>query len=433
MSCINQPVLDALPARHSLLSPPQLTRPRSNYFPRKHPKRTTLHKRPPLYKLPLKPISAVHVLIPPNKLPVHHQPHLLGNFNTSIPMDLSTPSLQLLRLPPLCNPERTQKHRQFSQPFLTSLSRIQALETENAHLRTQVQAIQAQLHLLCRDLPPQPNLITLTTSQVSPSLLPSILDPPATIPLLPIPTRITSHTSTLSYAQATQASTSTTSAQPTILPPVIIQSPVSSTPVPLHLPKISRSLSPPTYRESILALPVPDRLAALLHQPSVPPNPPAPVTSLIVRFPLSHLAQSSKTFAIRTAVHAITNFNILDANIIETNLFEIFLPLAVRDSVQALLQSAGVLQQPRPPLTAKDLPRRAFTYNRSRHYQMRAATLQGFSPDLQSQLLDLAQTIMHRSPLERHSLILRGLQRDRRDVASRLPSNLTSHAPNPSL
>jgi hypothetical protein len=64
---------------------------------------------------------------------------------------------------------------------------------------------------------------------------------------------------------------------------------------------------------------------------------------------------------------------------------------------------------------------------------MRAATLQGFSPDLQSQLLDLAQTIMHRSPLERHSLILRGLQRDRRDVASRLPSNLTSHAPNPSL
>jgi len=190
-------------------------------------------------------------------------------------------------------------------------------------------------------------------------------------------------------------------------------------------------LSPPAYLESILALPVKERLVALLQPPSIPSQPPTPVTSLIVRLPLSLKAQSSKTFSIRTAVHAITDINILDANIIETNLYEIFIPLTVQDQIQPLLQAAGVLQQPRPPLTAKDLPRRAFSYNRSRHHSMRKATLLGFSPDLQSQLLDLAHNNIHKCPPERQARILRGLQRDRDDI-SMLLSNRISHGPGPS-
>ena len=57
--------------------------------------------------------------------------------------------------------------------------------------------------------------------------------------------------------------------------------------------------------------------------------------------------------------------------------------------------------------------------------------LQGFPPDLQSQLLDHAQSIMHKCPPNHQGLILRGLQRDRRDVASLLSSNHISSALDP--
>ena len=366
-------------------------------------------------------------------------------------------------------------HPQFSPPqlqFSDLILRLQALETENAFLRTQVKDTQVQVQKLCSALPLPPNLTMTPNSSTPPSPSTATVNP-APLPTQPSLTLAPTVSST--HIPLTQAVLSTsqpvqsvlpvsrvlvrTSVRPTALPvlvrtlvPQIFSVPVRTSkqpilPVPVHTsapPHLAashipapissliprQSISPTVYQNSIPTLPVRDRLAP--HQHSwIPPTPSLPVTSLIVRLPLSFSAQSTKTFAIRTAVHAITNHSILDANIIEKNLFEIFLPVDVCTSVQALLQSAGILQQPRPPMTAKDIPRRAFTYNRSNNYRMRAANLQGFPPDLQSQLLDHAQSIMHRCPPNRQGLILRGLQRDRRDVASLLPSNHISPALDP--
>jgi len=411
-----------------------------------------LRQRKSLRKLQLQLRSLVRALVPPGQ----------SRLKSSSPMHLQSSPPQL----------------QFSDLLL----RLQVLETENAFLRTQVEVTQVQVQKLCSALPLPPKLTMTSNPSIPPSLSIATVNP-APLPSPPAPP--------LSSTDTPRSPAVLTISQPVHsvppMPQVIVRTPVLPTalpvpvrtlvpqifpvpvpvltlkksiqPVPVHtsaptqlaatvhhvqsdlaashipVPLSSlvppQSISPTVYRNSIPTLPVQDRLAAPHQHSWSPPTPSLPVTSLIVRLPLSFSAQSTKTFAIRTAVHAITNHSILDANIIEKNLFEIFLPVDVCSTVQDLLQSAGVLQQPRPPMTAKDIPRRVFTYNRSNNYRMRAANLQGFPPDLQSQLLDHAQSIMHRCPPNRQGLILRGLQRDRRDVALLLPSNNISPALDP--
>ena len=221
-----------------------------------------------------------------------------------------------------------KSHRSQSKHLFStdSILRIKALEKENVYLRTQIQAIQDQLQCLHRDQPLLLNSMSTmpTSSSLNQSQSKSTIASPPTV---------------LSYSQAMQSLKLQVSTPSPQCSTAALN--VTST---LQRETVSRhQISPPDYRETILALPVKDRLEALLQQPSVPPQPPTPVTSLIVRLPLSLSAQTSKTFSIRTAIHAITNVNILDANIIEKNLFEIFIPLAVYDQVQSLLQTAGVL------------------------------------------------------------------------------------------
>jgi hypothetical protein len=77
-----------------------------------------------------------------------------------------------------------------------------------------------------------------------------------------------------------------------------------------------------------------------------------------------------------------------------------------------ILRHGGHLHEMPQALTVKDIKRRAATYNRSHDDLMRAATLQGFSPALQHQLLQSALQSLPRIPVTRQALVHQAITKD---------------------
>ena len=179
-----------------------------------------------------------------------------------------------------------------------------------------------------------------------------------------------------------------------------------------------------------------DRLASLLRSPTAPTANPStktrlpvePIASLTVEVPLSDEAQADPIYSVAAVIEAMTDIKILNANIISPNKFEVFLPVTSREPLQAILQEKNILRIP-APLTSLDLLRRASSYNRSRTPAMRQAILEGFSSDLQLQVLTLAQERVHRLHPTRQSIMLRAIQYDRKALLSKDPKVLRSLHP----
>jgi len=151
-----------------------------------------------------------------------------------------------------------------------------------------------------------------------------------------------------------------------------------------HPAIVVRPPCPPVQlRASILAQDPASRVQALLSLPR-PSRPPTPISSLVVSLRLKRSAWQDKIFSVKILIEALTGQRIIDANILSPTLFEIFLPADQRDAMETILRRGGHLYEA-PPV--KDIKRRAATYNRSHDDRMRTATLQGFSPELQHQLL----------------------------------------------
>jgi|LauGreSBDMM110SN_4_FD.fasta_scaffold90084_1 hypothetical protein len=174
-----------------------------------------------------------------------------------------------------------------------------------------------------------------------------------------------------------------------------------------------------------------DRLASLLRSPSAPTPSPStkirppvePMASLTVEVPLSDDAQADPIYSVAAVIEAMADIKILNANIISPNKFEVFLPASSREHLQTILQEKKILRIP-APLTSQDLLRRASSYNRSRTPTMRQATLEGFSTDLQLQVLALAQERVHRLHPSRQSIMLRAIHYDRKALLSKDPKAL---------
>ena len=179
-----------------------------------------------------------------------------------------------------------------------------------------------------------------------------------------------------------------------------------------------------------------DRLTSLLRSSNAPPvnttskiRPPVvPIASLTIEVPLSDEAQADPIYSVSAVIEAMTDIKILNANIISTNKFEVFLPVTSREPLQALLQEKNLLRIP-APITSQDLLRRTSSYNRSRTPAMRQATLDGFSTELQLQLLDLAQERIPRLHPDRQGVMLRAIHYDRKALLSKDPRALRSLLP----
>ena len=164
-------------------------------------------------------------------------------------------------------------------------------------------------------------------------------------------------------------------------------------------------------RASLLAQDPASRVQALLSVPR-PPRPATQVSSLVVSLHLKRSAWQDKIFSVKVLIEALTGQRIIDANILSPTLFEIFLPADQRDAMATILRQGGHLHEMPQALTVKDIKRRAATYNRSHDDLMRAATLQGFSPALQHQLLQSALQSLPRIPVTRQALVHQAITKD---------------------
>jgi hypothetical protein len=132
----------------------------------------------------------------------------------------------------------------------------------------------------------------------------------------------------------------------------------------------------------------------------------------VVSLHLKRSAWQDKIFSVKVLIEALTGQRIIDANILSPTLFEIFLPADQRDAMATILRQGGHLHEMPQALTVKDIKRRAATYNRSHDDLMRAATLQGFSPALQHQLLQSALQSLPRIPVTRQALVHQAITKD---------------------
>ena len=175
-----------------------------------------------------------------------------------------------------------------------------------------------------------------------------------------------------------------------------------------------------------------ERLATLLQPSITPPRAPQPVSSLVVQVPLSRTARERPTWSACRAIEAQSSYPILDANILPglhpIPLFEIFFHTTFLEPLQTFLQAQGLLHASQP-LLPQDIQRRSATYNRSKDKFMRAASLNGFSPDQQLLLLEHAQRRVSALPLTRQRLVQQGIAQDRRALDPPPPSS----APPPAL
>ena len=174
------------------------------------------------------------------------------------------------------------------------------------------------------------------------------------------------------------------------------------------LPPPSNQIPPSTaFHASILSMSPAECLATLLQPSITPSRAPQPVSSLVVQVPLSRTARERPTWSACRAIESQSSYPILDANILPglhpVPFFEIFFHTTFLEPLRTFLQPQGLLHASQP-LLPQDIQRRSATYNRSKDKLMRAASLNGFSPE-QLLLLDHAQRRVSAQPLARQRLV----------------------------
>ena len=98
------------------------------------------------------------------------------------------------------------------------------------------------------------------------------------------------------------------------------------------------------FQEAIRSKSPQERLQALLPHPSNDSTPAPSYTNLTVELPLRASAKASPIFSLRTALEVMISHRITSANIITSNLYEIFVPLQEADLIKSKLQAANILR-----------------------------------------------------------------------------------------
>jgi len=362
------------------------------------------------------------------------QPHLEAGLKRPAPEHSSEKPTQSTR-------STTEMNIQALQAELLQLTQgFHFIADQNRHLQSTVQDLRDQI------LPLEKKIVDLTTRVLALQSQPGT-SKSATIPLTAVtvthknpPTRTTSPpTKKLHSPPPPQP-------QPTANHLQSQPSPISSTLASHHQPAAQQPsptyaqiVGPPiqssarlqatqAFQEAIRSKSPQERLQALLPHPSNDSTPAPSYTNLTVELPLRASAKASPIFSLRTALEVMISHRITSANIIASNLYEIFVPLQEADLIRSKLQAANILR-PNRQLTQKDLLRRSASYNRSNTQLLRAAHLEGFSLALQQQLLQLARFKVPNLPLVRQLAVLRGIDHDLQSLTNIEQTNSNPSAP----
>ena len=147
------------------------------------------------------------------------------------------------------------------------------------------------------------------------------------------------------------------------------------------------------------------------HQPIDKICPPVePMASLTVEVPLSDEAQADPIYSVATVIEAMVDIKILNSNIISLNKGR---SVSSSDPTRTLADTSPGEEYPSYPCTAH--------ISRSCTPTMRQSNLEGFSTDLQLQVLALAQERVHPS---RQSIMLRVVHYDRKALLSKALQSL---------
>jgi|APCry1669190591_1035303.scaffolds.fasta_scaffold01823_2 hypothetical protein len=279
------------------------------------------------------------------------------------------------------------------------LNKVATLETSNQGLLEEIRVLTEQVTRIKVPQKPRKEETTASTRPIDRPVLPSRA--PAD------PARASMTARSYAHVATTQTPFEPSAANVTAKEPLR-----ATASKPLHPSAASKDQRlQATLRSKLRAQPTEQRLKTLLMQPRRP-HTPTPVGSLLVNLSLRSSAREDKVYAVKTVIHAQTGCHIVDANIINPTLFEIFLPVADMETVARILRQKAQLHEQPHLLSAKDLRRRAATYNRAKDSFMREANLAGFPQDLQLELLAIASSRIPQLPTHRRQEVQEAILRD---------------------
>ena len=133
-----------------------------------------------------------------------------------------------------------------------------------------------------------------------------------------------------------------------------------------------------------------------------------------MKAPLNSAARSDPLYSFEKIFQAVTEERPLGLSIVSSSTVEVFLPLEKINLIRQILSNTGYLvEHPPDQISATDVKRRAASYNRAFCQPLRRAILQGFSPELQLQVLQTAELSIPKIPNHRQKIIQKAITLDR--------------------
>ena len=140
---------------------------------------------------------------------------------------------------------------------------------------------------------------------------------------------------------------------------------------------------------------------------------------------LNKAALKEPIFAFQKIFQSISGIQPLGVSLVAKSMVEIFIFKEDLSKAQETLGKLNFLVPVPPVLTAKDIPRRAATYNRSFLQELSMAALQDFPKSLQWEFLNHAEQRIPFLPQHRQLLVKATIQREKLWVSTPLsPSQL---------
>jgi hypothetical protein len=137
---------------------------------------------------------------------------------------------------------------------------------------------------------------------------------------------------------------------------------------------------------------------------------------------LNKAALKEPIFAFQKIFQSISGIQPLGVSLVAKSMVEIFI---FKSKAQETLGKLNFLVPVPPVLTAKDIPRRAATYNRSFLQELSMAALQDFPKSLQWEFLNHAEQRIPFLPQHRQLMVKAKIQREKLWVSTPLsPSQL---------
>jgi len=207
---------------------------------------------------------------------------------------------------------------------------------------------------------------------------------------------------------------------PSKVPSPITPAPPSNLHLQVHGGGTLSKNPPRTFREKIAAIKsrddLLDRLVARVQEKPAGQDSQASrsVSSIYISCRLTKQAEKDRLFSFKKIFQGFTQVAPLECNLVSSSMAEIFLLEDQKEQALGLLPDTMIVWN--PPLSFKDVKRRAASYNRSYFRELRQASLQGLSNQLQLEVLTAAEAAVPRLPIGRQKSVIAAIHQDRKWV-----------------